>query len=112
MTIVSLDRLLRGGRCVGSRGGKSPLGEFARICHRRRSRDSFRNRPHGPPILFYLKGNEGMSEGHWSIFGRPSARVLLWCATIAMTRSTCSARSATHVVPARQSSCPPSIPRR
>src|ERR1039457_7289023 len=62
MTIVSLDLMLRAGRFVGSPHGKSRLGEFARICRRRRSCDSFRNRPYGRPILLCPKGNEGMSE--------------------------------------------------
>src|SRR5271168_2626529 len=62
MTIVSLDRLLRGGRFVGSRGSKSRLGEFARICRRRRSCDSFPNRPYGQRMLSCPRGNEGMSE--------------------------------------------------
>ena len=70
MTIVSLDRLLCGGRFVGSRGGQSRLGEFARICRRRRSCDSFRNRPYGPPILLCPKGNEGMSEERDPTTGR------------------------------------------
>src|SRR5277367_6463296 len=63
MTIVSLDRLLPGGRFVGSRGSKSRLGEFARICRRRRSCDSFPNRPYGQRMLSCPRGNEGMSEG-------------------------------------------------
>src|ERR1039457_5839986 len=62
MTIVSLDLMLRAGRFVGSPHGKSRLGEFARICRRRRSCDFFRNRPYGRPILLCPKGNEGMSE--------------------------------------------------
>src|SRR5580698_8829533 len=62
MTIVSLDRLLPGGRFVGSRGSKSRLGEFARICRRRRSCDSFPNRPYGQRMLSCPRGNEGMSE--------------------------------------------------
>ena len=63
MTIVSLDRLLRGGRFAGSRSGQSRLGEFARICRRRRSKAILsRNRPYGPPILLCPKKNEGMSE--------------------------------------------------
>src|SRR5277367_331319 len=62
MTIVSLDRLLRGGRFVGSRGSKSRLGEFARICRRRRSCDSFPNRPYGQRMLSCPRGNEGMSQ--------------------------------------------------
>jgi hypothetical protein len=62
MTIVAPDLLLWGGRLVGSRGGKSRAGEFARICRRRHSCDSFPNRPYGRPILLWLKGNEGMSE--------------------------------------------------
>src|ERR1039458_2466042 len=64
MTIVSLDLMLRAERFVGSRGGKRRLGEFARICRRRRSCDSFRNRPYGRPILLCPKGNEGMTEAH------------------------------------------------
>src|SRR5271168_3938907 len=62
MTIVSLDLLLRAGRLVGSRSGKSRVGEFARICRRWRSCDSFRNRPHYRPILLCPEENEGMSE--------------------------------------------------
>ena len=45
MTIAYPDLLLRGRRFVGSRDGKSGPGEFARICRRCRSCDSFRNRP-------------------------------------------------------------------
>src|SRR5271165_6842594 len=63
MTIAYPGLLLRGGRFVGSRDGKSGKGEFARICRRRRSCDSFRNRPYGQPILSCPKKNEGMSEG-------------------------------------------------
>src|ERR1019366_2800935 len=63
MTILSPDLLLRGGRFVASRGGKSRLGEFARICRRRRLCDSFPNRPYDRPILLCPKENEGMSEG-------------------------------------------------
>src|SRR5665213_2646177 len=62
MTILFPDLLLRGGRFVASRGGKSRLGEFARICRRRRSCDSFPNRPYGRPILLCPMENEGMSE--------------------------------------------------
>ncbi|MDA8051221.1 MAG: hypothetical protein M0002_14675, partial [Rhodospirillales bacterium] len=40
----------------------SPLGEFARICRRSRSCNSFRNRPYGRPILLCPKENKGMSE--------------------------------------------------
>src|SRR5271170_7569756 len=69
MTIVSLDRLSRGGRFVASYGVGSRLGEFARICRRRRSCDSFPNRPYGQRILLCPKGNEGMSEGR---IGKPS----------------------------------------
>jgi hypothetical protein len=67
MTIAHPDLLLRGGRFVGSRGGKSGPGEFARIYRCRRSGDSFRNRPHGRPILSRPKENEGMSEGSLAI---------------------------------------------
>ena len=62
MTIAYPDLLLPGGRFVGSRDYKSGLGEFARICRRRCSCDSFRNRPYGQPILSCPKENEGMSE--------------------------------------------------
>jgi hypothetical protein len=63
MTIAYPDLLLRGGRFVGARDCKSGPGEFARKCRRRRSCDSFRNRPYGQPILSCPKENEGMSEG-------------------------------------------------
>ena len=44
-------------------GNKSRTGEFARICRRRRSYDSFRNRSHGRLIRLCPNENGGMSEG-------------------------------------------------
>ncbi|HME22223.1 MAG TPA: hypothetical protein VKI44_12935, partial [Acetobacteraceae bacterium] len=36
--------------------------QFARICHPRRSSDSFRDHPHDRPVLLCLNENEGMGK--------------------------------------------------
>src|ERR1700722_3742132 len=51
MTIVTPDSALPAGRLAGWGGAGNRLGDFARMCHRWRSQDSFRNRAYGRPIL-------------------------------------------------------------
>src|SRR5271170_5188421 len=97
MTIVSLDRLLRGGRFVGSRGNESRIREFARMCRRPRACDSFRNRRHGPPSPLCPNENEGMSELDWGYnLLSPTEQTVL--RRIAIFRATFTLDSALAVV--------------
>src|SRR5271166_2473596 len=62
MTIAFLDSVLPRGRLACCDGTGNRVRQFARICHPRRSSDSFRDHPHDRPVLLCLNENEGMGK--------------------------------------------------
>src|SRR5271169_4211712 len=68
MTIAFLDSVLPRGRLACCDGTGNRVRQFARICHPRRSSDSFRDHPHDRPVLLCLNENEGMGKDRYGTF--------------------------------------------